>query len=413
MAMKRDPVGGQSKGRTPRGAGLRVGTRSERVPVDPPSRNESNRLEAGEIAPALEAWFPQVARDLPWRRNRTPYRVLVSEAMLQQTQVARVAERFPRFIARFPSIRRLAGSSIDEVLQEWEGLGYYRRARLLHQAARAIQERHGGRVPSEVSALRALPGVGPYTAGALASLAFGRSEAIVDGNVARVLIRLSGRVVAGDDPEVVRWCWTRSRELVAASADPAVLNEALMELGATVCTPRSPTCSECPIASTCAAHREGSVDRTPLAKSRPDRKRVVHHVIVLSPHRRGRRLCATLRKRPDTGLWASMWEFPSVESPRRMSVGALERHLGAGRGSIRRVDSFRHATTHREVEFLVHELERAALGKSSPPFADAESVEVDRLAVLAMSVPQRRIADAFATRWSADPAQPSSRRGPD
>jgi A/G-specific adenine glycosylase len=400
--MKLDPEGGTTKGRGRRGAVRRDATDLERVPVDSTSRNESDPLAAPEIAARLEAWFPPAARDLPWRRRRTPYRVLVSETMLQQTQVARVAERFPRFVARFPSVRSLASSPIDEVLQEWEGLGYYRRARLLHAAARVIVERHGGRVPSEAEALRSLPGVGPYTAGAVASLAFGRTAAIVDGNVARVLIRLSGRALATDDAEAVRWCWDRSRSLVEAAADPAVLNESLMELGATVCTPRSPSCERCPLASACSARRRGAADRIPLPKSRPTRTRVVHHVLLLPPRRRRQGLSAPVRQRPETGLWASMWEFPAIESARRLQTRTIARRLGLPAAALRRLEAFKHATTHRDVEFVVLELDPAVEGSREPDPASLGPLSfhpIEHLGELAMSVPQRRIAESYAARF--------------
>ena len=322
--------------------------------------------------------------------------------MLQQTQVARVAERFPRFVARFPSVRSLASSPIDEVLQEWEGLGYYRRARLLHAAARVIVERHGGRVPSETEALRSLPGVGPYTAGAVASLAFGRTAAIVDGNVARVLIRLSGRALATDDGEAVRWCWDRSRSLVEAAEDPAVLNESLMELGATVCTPRSPSCERCPLASACSARRRGAADRIPLPKSRPTRTRVVHHVLLLPPRRRRRGLSAPVRQRPETGLWASMWEFPAIESARRLQTRTIARRLGLPAAALRRLEAFKHATTHRDVEFVVLELDPAVEGSREPDPASLGPLSfhpIEHLGELAMSVPQRRIAESYAARF--------------
>lgn len=327
--------------------------------------------------------------------------------MLQQTQVSRVAERFPRFVARFPSIRALAASTLEEVLQEWEGMGYYRRARLLHAAARAIVQHHRGRVPSDVGELRSLPGVGPYTAGAVASIAFGRREAIVDGNVARVLIRIAGRPVAADEPEAIGWCWSRSRELVLEASDPGSLNESLMELGATVCTPRSPSCSDCPISSRCVARREGTPERLPLPKRRPRRTRLVQHVLLAPPRREGRRLLATVRRRAPEGLWGGMWEFPTIESPRRLQARTIAKRLGVAVGTLRRIESFPHATTHRDVEFVVFEL---ASAPPSSAFDGVDRIEFDRLREIAMSVPQRRIAEDFVSRWRPSASQTSSRR---
>ena len=160
--------------------------------------------------------------------------------MAQQTQVRRVAERFERLLRRFPTPAAMAAAPLADVLEEWQGLGYYRRARMLHAAAAAIVERHGGRVPRQLEALLDLPGVGPYTAGAVASIAFGARAPIVDGNVARVLLRVAGVELAADAPRAQRWCWERAEALVARAGSPAILNEGLMELGATICTPAAP-----------------------------------------------------------------------------------------------------------------------------------------------------------------------------
>jgi A/G-specific adenine glycosylase len=167
---------------------------------------------------------------------------LVSELMLQQTQVSRVVERFANFMARFPTVRSLADAPEQEVLAAWQGLGYYRRARFLHRAAQAIRDMHGAEVPDNVAALAALPGVGRYTAGAIASIVFGQAAAIVDGNVLRVLSRLADHETRMGDPAAERWAWRESTRLVQVASAPGVTNEALMELGATVCTPAAPRC---------------------------------------------------------------------------------------------------------------------------------------------------------------------------
>jgi len=404
--MKRDPDDGRASERSRRGTIRRGGDDVERVPVESAPRNERTSAEA--IAGAIERWFPIAARPLPWRRRRTPYRVLVSETMLQQTQVARVAERFPRFMRRFPSARTLAASPLDDVLQEWEGLGYYRRARLLHEAARRIVERHGGRVPADEADLRDLPGVGAYTAGAVASIAHGRPAAIVDGNVLRVLVRVAGREVAADDPGTIRWCWSRSREIVEAARSPATLNEGLMELGATVCTPRGPACGDCPLADRCVARAKGDPESLPLPKRRPRRIRLVHHVLLLPPRGSGSGRLVAVRRRPETGLWASMWEFPSIETPRRMRRRTIADRLGVAESEVRRLDLLRHATTHRDLEFVVLRVPLPS-PEAVRDLGELVYVPETRLAELAMSVPQRRIADAMLA--SSEPAQPSSRRG--
>ena len=210
------------------------------------------------ISALLERWFAGAARDLPWRRRRNGWTSLVSEALLQQTQVARVAERFPEFMRLFPTPKAMALAGEAAVLRAWRGLGYYRRARSLHAAAVAVVERHGGRVPSDARRLRELPGVGRYTAGAVASIAFGKAEAIVDGNVMRVLARLADRRASTVDPAGQAWCWSQAERLAVAARRPGVTNEALMELGATVCTPANPRCDACPLARLCRSRSAGT-----------------------------------------------------------------------------------------------------------------------------------------------------------
>ncbi|MFG0315432.1 MAG: A/G-specific adenine glycosylase, partial [Phycisphaerales bacterium] len=192
---------------------------------------------------ALEAWFRASARELPWRTDtRDPYRSLVSELMLQQTQVSRVIEKFGPFLERFPTVEALAAAPEDDVLAAWSGLGYYRRARLLHACAKAIVEHHDGVVPDSLDDLLELPGIGRYTAGAIASMVFGQRAPIVDGNVARVLLRVHNKPVPQTEKTTIDWAWQRAEELVGACDDPAVFNEAMMELGATVCVPKGPRC---------------------------------------------------------------------------------------------------------------------------------------------------------------------------
>jgi len=193
-----------------------------------------------KFAAAVEAWFVDAQRELPWRRVRNGYTALVSEAMLQQTQVARAVELYEPFMRRFPTVGALAEASEQEVLAAWQGLGYYGRARRLHAAARAIAERFEGEVPADIDALRSLPGVGRYTAGAIASIAFGARVPIVDTNVARVLMRVDARAGTSANPENVEWCWERAAQLVEACTNASHFNEGLMELGAIVCSSAAP-----------------------------------------------------------------------------------------------------------------------------------------------------------------------------
>jgi len=218
------------------------------------------------VGAELVGWFRQVARELPWRREpRDPYHVLVSELMLQQTQVDRVAPRFEAFVARFPSIAELARATEEDVVEAWSGLGYYRRARFLHGAARVVAD-DGGELPSTVEELRGLPGVGPYTAAAVASLAFGVPEPVLDGNVLRVGCRVLALDTYPRSAQTGRKVRSWVRSLMDEGLPPGVVNEALMELGATLCLPRGPRCDGCPMAADCEARRGGRQESIPAPR---------------------------------------------------------------------------------------------------------------------------------------------------
>ncbi len=353
----------------------------------PPSRSRSQPRRDAALARRLEAWFRANRRDLPWRPSdpdapRDPYRTLVSELMLQQTQAARVAERFGGFIARFPDVVALADADEQDVLALWSGLGYYRRARLLHAAARAVVEDHAARVPDEPEALRRLPGVGRYTAGAVASLAFGVRTPIVDANVARVLLRVEGRDTPPDDPETQKWIWQRSAALVERAASPSVFNEALMELGATVCTPRAPRCGSCPIKGQCHASAEGLQNHIPAPKARTTRRELFCDVARVEDAR-GRLL---VERRTGGGMWDGLWQAPTLERDDRHSSPAEVRAAGVFEGA-HQSGEFTHQTTHRVVRFRVW-TGTARAGATHPrgEWKSRRAVEG-----LALSSPQRRI----------------------
>lgn len=306
-----------------------------------------------QLARALEAWLPKAARRLPWRTNledlsrgRDPWGALVAEAMLQQTQVSRVVEYFPKFIQRWPTPAALADADEREVLSAWAGLGYYRRARNLMAAARQIVERHGGETPRSAGELESLPGVGRYTAGAVASIAGGSRAAIVDGNVARVLLRVHGKRARAGAPATTRWAWSRAEELVRAADAPGVLNEAVMELGATVCVPGQPRCESCPVAALCEGRAKGIAAKTPLPAARVART-VINLACLVVADRRGRVL---LVPRPATGLWAGLWQPPTVELPADVDSWAR----GYCSGPVRRVGEVRATLTHRLIRAGVY-----------------------------------------------------------
>lgn len=347
---------------------------------------DAHRIEPIWAASRLETWFPNHRRDLPWRDRRSPWRTLVSELMLQQTQASRVAERFESFMERFPDPVSMADAGEDAVVAAWEGLGYYRRARLLHAASVRIRDLHGGEVPGTVESLIALPGIGRYTAGSIASIAFGVSAPIVDGNVIRVIARLDAVDAASDDPSLIDHCWRRAEGLASAAAAPGVLNESLMELGATVCRPGTPSCDACPLVDRCGARTEGIEVSIPRPK-RPPRRELVHlHSIIL---RRRERIL--LRRRPPAGIWAGLWELPSVESSERLSPDEVAAGLDFRVDGLRHLESFRRLLTHREVHFHVHE-GRTRVRRGT--WCDREEASS-----LAMSKPMRMLVDRRA--WAS------------
>lgn len=278
------------------------------IPAPPVFPDRPDARRRATLRRRLLAWYAKTRRDLPWRRSREAYGIWISEAMLQQTRVETVVGYWSRFLEAFPTPRSLAEADEDDVLAAWSGLGYYRRARALKAAAEAIVERHGGELPADLDALRALPGVGPYTAGAVASIAFGLPVPLVDGNVARVFCRLFGLDAPAESGALQRELWARAGELVPR-AGAGDWNQALMELGATCCSPRDPDCDRCPLARTCVARAEDLVGVLPRPKLRPEPIDVSLDVHWIES--RGRLL---LERRPKGGRMGGMWQCPTVEA---------------------------------------------------------------------------------------------------
>ena len=294
----------------------------------------------GTFRTQLLAWYDARARDLPWRESCDTYRVWLSEIMLQQTRVAAVIAHYHEFLRRFPTVEKLARAREASVLAAWSGLGYYRRARMLHAAAKVVVRELGGRFPSTAEGLMALPGVGRYTAAAIASIAFGEPVAVVDGNVERVLQRVSGRRMAGED-------FWRAAEGLLDRERPGDFNQAMMELGATVCTPQAPACLTCPVVGLCATRGEMPGAR----KAARQKKREIHYALDL---REGK--VFLVQRARDERLMAGMWELPEVALPAGVKspyngageIAALKalRHPKAGRGdSVEACLELRHSIT--------------------------------------------------------------------
>jgi A/G-specific adenine glycosylase len=326
---------------------------------------------ATRLRRTLLDWYDGAKRTLPWRAAPgapvDPWAVLVSEIMLQQTTVATVQARFDRFLARFPTPAAMAGAGLDDVLHAWQGLGYYRRARGLHACARAIVHGHAGRMPDDPLALAGLPGVGPYTAAAVAAIAFGQKVVPVDGNVARVLARLT----AHDRPLSATKAELRPHASALAGGDrPGDLAQALMELGALVCTPRQPTCGICPWAFACRAHAEGRAATLPVKLAKPPRPER-RAVAMLIQDDQGR-LC--LRRRPEDGLLGGLIELPAVE-PGELPPGDWQALPG----------TVRHVFTHFSLEVTV------VAGRPAEALGDTFFHPPDRLHELALPTLTRKL----------------------
>jgi A/G-specific adenine glycosylase len=355
-------------------------------PIDPEQAKAFRRR--------LLAWYRKHRRDLPWRTSQdelpNAYHTLVSEAMLQQTQVATVVPYFHRFIDAFPTVHSLAEAQEQAVLTLWQGLGYYRRARHLHAAAKAIVADYDGEVPASVEELLKLPGVGRYTAGAIASIAHGTRAAVVDGNVERVFARLMLIEDPINTPATKQRLWDIAEELVPR-LNPGDYNQALMELGAMVCTPKLPKCFVCPVRESCRAVRETNPERLPVKLTKKKAKEVTH--VVFAAERRGRFL---FEQRPSEGLWSNMWQLPTWEEPTaaptdfKALADWFRDRFGLTLGSLQPATEFVHQTTHRTIRFVMLRapVVSGRLKRRSGLWRDANDI-----GDLPLSNPQRVIAE--------------------
>ena len=266
------------------------------------------KISIKEFQDDLISWFKAEQRELPWRKDQDPYKVWVSEIMLQQTRVDTVIPYFNRFIEWFPTINHLANANDDKVLKAWEGLGYYSRVRNLHSAVKEVNEKYNGQVPNTPKEISSLKGVGPYTAGAILSIAYGIPEPAVDGNVMRVLSRILSIWEDIAKPSTRKVFENAVRQLISHD-EPSEFNQALMELGALICTPTSPSCLLCPVRDHCQGFHEGVETDLPV-KSKKNSQRTVELAAVILKDDSGRIL---IHKRPENGLLANLWEFPNVE----------------------------------------------------------------------------------------------------
>ncbi len=343
------------------------------------------------IAPRLIEWYRLHGRTLPWRETRDPYRIWLSEVILQQTRVQQGLAYYERFTERFPTVAALAAATEDEVLKLWQGLGYYSRARNLHAAARQVVERFGGRFPERYEEVRSLKGVGDYTAAAVCSMAFDRPHAVVDGNVYRVLARLFD-LETPIDTTVGRRTFA---ELAQSLLDPiraAAYNQAIMDFGATCCTPQQPRCTECPFADCCLALAAGSVARRPVKAGKTRTRDRYFHYLHLTDGRR-----TLLHRRGPHDIWQGLYEFPLVETAEACDFDRLAAEEAFGRlldgQPFRLTDTVRmprHQLSHQAIHALFHRLEVEEL----PAAEGCIAVDAEALGDYAVS----RLTDRYLNR---------------
>ncbi len=355
---------------------------------------------SGDFSDRLLHWFASEGRhDLPWQHPRTAYRVWVSEIMLQQTQVATVIGYFDRFIRAFPDLDALAGASLDQVLAMWAGLGYYSRARNLHRAAQLCIAQHGGQLPDRLEELLALPGIGRSTAAAILAQAHGQRLAILDGNVKRVLSRHAGIAGYPGLPAVERLLWQEAETRLPPDKLGDRMpdyTQALMDLGAGLCTRTRPRCTDCPVAGDCVAALTGSTQELPTRKAtRSVPERSVH--LLLAVDGRGRVL---LERRPATGIWGGLWSLPectaaasSGDDPQRERAEATARALGLELGPLQNLATLEHRFTH----FLLHIETSVATARTvaerASEVADQAWVSSSAIAQYGTPAPIRRLLD--------------------
>ncbi len=361
-----------------------------RIPSTSPTEENPSAWRTW-LARRLRPWFKRHQRELPWRRDRDPYRIWVSEVMLQQTQVATVIPFFEEFLRAFPTVNDLAAAKEQDVLRRWEGLGYYRRARDLHRAARAIVTNHDGQFPKDPEVLGRLPGLGRYTRNAVLSQAFDCRLPILEANSQRVLSRLFGRAEDPRQGPARRWLWQAAEDILPAR-NVGAFNQALMELGALICTPSAPRCSECPLAARCVARQLGKQESIPARAAPPQTIDIQEAAIVV---RRGAEVL--LVQRPSSGRWAGLWEFPhgplvTGESHEAAASRLLHQLTGLHGKLGSELLTIRHGIMHYRIALTCFEAEYVGGDFQSEFYIEGRWLSLANLAAYPVSSPQRRLA---------------------
>jgi A/G-specific adenine glycosylase len=349
------------------------------------------KLTGAALAPfrrKLLAWYRVAKRDLPWRHTHDPYRIWLAEIMLQQTRVVAAIPYYERFLERFPTVESLAQAPIEDVLRLWSGLGYYSRARNLHRAAQEIVARHGGRFPRDWSAALALPGIGRYTAAAILSIAYDKPHAVLDGNVARVLARLDA--IRGDLRAPDRWRGLEARaQVLLESSAPGDWNQAMMELGATVCLPKAPLCDACPVRKWCRADALGIAGELPAVRKKSKSVRVTLAAAVFVDPRQ--RTLLLKSHAAEAALFSHLWQFPAVESEgdsREALASHLKSKFGLRKANCEPAGDSRHSVTFRQIRLAAF----VVRVKRLPRLAGAKTPKLTELHQLPISNATRKLA---------------------
>ncbi len=336
-------------------------------------------------------WFRKNARDLPWRHKRTPYATWISEMMLQQTQVKTMLPYFDAWMKAFPSVAALDQAPLEKVLLKWQGLGYYARARNLKKCARVLMEMHGGRIPADYEKLQELPGIGPYSAGAIASIGFNLKAPIVDGNVLRVLARVYAIEEPVDRPA------TRQRILELQSSlvprrDPGVFNEALMELGALVCTPQNPSCPLCPVAALCAALKAGKTDELPRKQNKSRIVKIQAWAVVLRKNEK-----VFVHRRPEGQIMGGLWEFPEEKwrpgrtVPNRREIETIALRAGVAKESVKKIFTVKRNYTRFAETLNVYSADAVSISSRLSRNWESRWIDVTKLAELPLTSAHAKI----------------------
>lgn len=290
----------------------------------------------------LTQWYAAEGRALPWRETRDPYKIWLSEVILQQTRIDQGTSYYHRFVANFPTVHDLAAADNDTVMKNWEGLGYYSRARNLHHTAKVVAHEMDGQFPDNYQELLELKGIGPYTARAIGSIAFGNKTGVLDGNVFRVLSRYRGDHSPIDIPST-RKAFQEILDNWIQEVDPAAFNQGMMDLGATICTPKKPACALCPLSPHCVAYRDGLTLQLPIKSKKIKRRTVYHHFFLVGTDNKE----LIIRKRPDSGIWANLWEIPNHEvSEKEFNTAPLPDFVLEG--------ALKHVFTHLDMMIKVY-----------------------------------------------------------